>query len=758
MLETLHRIVQEVNSAASLENALRLIVRRVKTAVHSDVCSVYLSDFDTKEHVLFATDGLDIDAVGKVRLPWYRGLVGLVCKRSEPINLDNATEHPDYLYITETGECRYRGFLGVPVMQNRQVLGVLVVRQIEQRHFDDSEVTFLFTLAAQLSGAIIHARTNGELAALQQNGTNLLVQFLQGRQGASGIALGKAVVVFPPADLEAVPMRHFDHSKEEEEAVFLEAVAAVQDDLKNLKARSRHKLAEEDLALFDAWLMMLSGDSLITRTIEQIHQGWWAPSALSKTVHEHAQAFDAMDDPYLRERASDIRDLGRRILSYLQSENAGIQSFPEQTILVGDEISAIQLAEVPTEQLVGVVSATGTNSSHLAILARAMGIPAIMGVTDLPVNQMHDCDLIIDGYRGRVYISPTPSIWQEYQRLADEDQALSNKLQMLRGLPSQTTDGIHVPLYLNTGLVPEAEIDALALEEAEGVGLYRTELPFMIRDRFPSESLQAENYRRILETFAPRPVILRTLDIGGDKPLPYFPVEETNPFLGWRGIRISLAHTEIFMTQLRAMLRAATELHNLQLLLPMVSMVDEVDESLALIQRAYNELLDEGYPVTMPKVGVMIEVPAAAFQMDTLAQRVDFFSIGTNDLTQYLLAVDRNNSRVADLYQDMHPAVLKILAQIVQNSKMYNRPVSVCGEMASNPAAAILLLGMGVSGLSMSAGSLLRIKWVIRSFSRTQARQLLQTALSYEKADDVQELLWNALDQAGLGGLMRPGK
>ncbi len=324
------------------------------------------------------------------------------------------------------------------------------------------------------------------------------------------------------------------------------------------------------------------------------------------------------------------------------------------------------------------------------------------------------------------------------------------------GLPAETTDGIKMPLYLNTGLV--SEMSTLGSDESEGIGLYRTELPFMIRDRFPGEDVQANNYAEVLDAFGPRPVILRTLDVGGDKPLPYFPVKEPNPFLGWRGIRMSLDHPEIFLTQIRAMLRANVGRNNLQVMLPMISTVGEVDELVGLIQRAHDELVEEGFEVTMPPVGVMIEVPAAVYQIQALARRVDFLSIGTNDLTQYLLAVDRNNSLVADIYDDMHPAVLRALIQIVEGAEMYHRPVSVCGELAGNPLAVILLLGMGVNSLSMSAGSLLKVKWVIRSFSRSRARSLLKSALKMESAQEVRRLMEGALEEMGIGGLVRPGK
>ncbi|MCG7957753.1 MAG: phosphoenolpyruvate--protein phosphotransferase [Candidatus Thiodiazotropha taylori] len=753
MLETLHRIVKEVNAASDLEQALAIIVQDVKQAIQADVCSVYLTDFERRDHVLKATDGLLPEAVDKVRLPYHRGLIGLVCERAEPVNLADAPNHKRYLFTHETGETSYKGFLGVPIIQNRKVLGVLVARQIEQRSFEDNEVTFLFTLAAQLAGAITHAQAYGNLDT--QSDLAPPKRFLQGQPGSPGVALGTAVVVYPPADLEAVPDRPAKDPDEEEDA-FRTAVAAVVQDLMAIEDRFEDSLPAEDRALFDAWLMMLGSDSLIGNTVRRIQQGSWAPGALRETFQEHARIFEAMEDVYLRERASDVLDLGRRILMHLQQKVSTLDEYPENTILVGEEVSAMQLAEVPRERLAGVVSASGASFSHVAILARALEVPAVMGMSNLPVSRMEGHFLILEGYLGRIYVSPAPSVIQEYRRLASEDQALYQELQADKVLPRETSDGTRIPLYLNTGLLSELSNQGMA--DSEGVGLYRTELPFMIRDSFPGESVQVANYRKVLKMFHPRPVIIRTLDIGGDKPLPYFPVEESNPFLGWRGIRISLDHPEIFITQVRAILRAAIDLNNLRLLLPMISHVQEVDDAMLLIQRAHDELLEEGYQVKMPQVGVMIEVPAAVYQVEALAQRIDFLSVGTNDLTQYLLAVDRNNAHVAEIYNDLHPAVLRALIQIVNGAARYGKEVSVCGELAGNPAAAVLLLGMGVNSLSMNGGSLLRVKWVLRSFSHSRAKQLLQTALRCEQAGEITNLLSNALEEMGLGGLMRAGR
>lgn len=754
MLEVLHRIVQEVNAARDLQQALTIIVRRVKQAMAVDVCSVYLTDLKRQQHVLMATDGLNPDAVGKVALRVSEGLISVVSERAEPLNLDDAPSHPRYRFVAETGEERFHGFLGVPIIQHRKVLGVLVARQRERRKFDDNEVAFLVTLAAQLAGAISHAETGGGVEGLLKGQAQRVYSF-DGLPGAPGIAIGMGVVVYPPADLEATPDRAAGDAASEE-AAFRSAVTAVQQDIRDLKARMGRALHAEDQALFEAYIMMLGSESLLDGTVERIKAGNWAPGALRETIAEHARVFDEMEDPYLRERASDVRDLGRRILLRLQAQDGKPREYPEDTILVGEEVSAGQLAEVPPERLKAIVSARGSGSSHVAILARALGVPAVMGVRDLPVGRLDGQELIADGYQGRLYVKPPEAVRAEFLRMAKEEAELASDLNELGSLPSETPDGVRVPLYVNTGLL--ADITPSLAGGAEGVGLYRTEMPFMIRDRFPGEEEQLKIYHQVLAAFAPRPVILRTLDIGGDKMLSYFPVREDNPFLGWRGIRITLDHPEIFLTQLRAMLRASVGLNNLHLLLPMIGSVGEVEESLKLIDRAHRELVEEGEAVVRPRIGVMIEVPSAVYLAGALARRVDFFSVGTNDLTQYLLAVDRNNDRVAALYDALHPAVLRALMQVVEGAHWHGKPVSVCGEMAGDPAAALLLLGMGIDSLSMSVSSLSRVKWVIRSFTRTQARALLEEVLRLDDAAAIRQRLRAALEQAGLGGLVRGGK
>ncbi len=754
MLAVLRKIVQEVNAACDLNAALPIIVHRVQQAMCTQACSVYLLDPLTDKYVLMATEGLNPAAVGKIRLALSEGVVGKVAARAEPLNLEDVANHPDYRFMAGSGEEEFHSFLGAPIIHQRKVLGVLVVQQKQYRRFDESEEAFLVTMSAQLAGVIAHAEVTGSLGVNHDGQRIKQDARFDGISGAPGVAVGVAVVIAPPADLDAVPDQQAEDVALELER-FRTALAMVRHDIKVVARSLAQRLKKEDQALFDVYLRMLDDNAIAGEIELQIQQGQWAQGALRRVMHSHIRKFEMMDDAYLRERATDIHDLGRRVLAYLQEKgrNTPVQ-FPDNMVLVAEEVTPAMLGEAPIEKLVGVVSVMGSGNSHAAILARSMGIPTVMGLVDLPATRVHNRPVIIDGYAGRLFVNPSVKLTSYYNDILKEDQLISKGLEHTRDLPAETLDGHQIPLWVNTGLVADV---ALALERgALGVGLYRSEVPFMIKDFFPSEAEQVDSYRRQLEPFAPNPVTMRTLDIGGDKALSYFPIKEANPSLGWRGIRVTLDHPEIFLVQVRAMLLASDGLNNLRIMLPMVSSVVEIDEAMTLINRAFEELLEEGYQLLKPKVGVMIEVPAAVYQVRAFAQRVDFLSVGSNDLTQYLLAVDRNNPRVAGLYSSYHPAVLAALLNIVDEAHKENVRVSICGELAGDPVGAILLLAMGYDGLSMNSTSLAKVKAAIRGVTLDQAQLFLDTAFSFDDPQSVRQALGQMLIDAGLGRLSRP--
>ncbi len=765
MLKLLKRIVQKVTTANNLTDALTTLVEHVREALGVDAVSAFLVDDKHAEYVLIATSGLSKKAQFKARISLEHGLIGMVGRREEPINIDNAPEHPAFFRDTLLKEEPFHAFLGVPIIQHRKLYGVLTVQQTDKREFDDAEEAFLITLAAQLGGTIAHADATGELQQLTQPRTRrsrakseMTHLALSGTGSVPGVAIGSAVVVYPPADIDAVPKQIIlDDAIEDEVLSFYQALGATRENIHKLSRRMHDSIPENEHNLFDVYLQILSQESLGTEVERCIRQEKLsAQAALAAVIKQHVFAFESMNDDYLRERASDIRDIGRRVLAELQFSQAVDITYPKRTILVGEEVSAANLAEVPEGQLVGVVSAKGGSNAHVAILARALGIPTVMGVRGFSMEGVSKRAVVVDGYYGHVFISPSKALLAEYKLLAQEEDELNQSLVSLRDKPAETTDAHRIALHVNLGLSLDTGLSMSV--GAEGVGLYRSEVPFMNRDRFPSEDEQYVIYRQILKAFSPRSVVMRTLDIGGDKMLPYFPIQDENPFLGWRGIRITLDHPDLFLLQVRAMMRASQDINNLRILLPMVTTLNEVDEAVVLVNQAYHELLEEGYPIEKPLLGVMIEVPAAAYQARAFASRVDFLSVGTNDLAQYLLAVDRNNARVTSLYDALHPAMLQMLLKVIEGGHAAGVHVSLCGEMASDPYAVILLLAMGFDALSMNAASLPRMKWIIRSFSMSQARKILADVLKLEYPSDIRLHLQKALEHEGLGGLIRAGK
>ncbi|MCK5649440.1 MAG: phosphoenolpyruvate--protein phosphotransferase [Gammaproteobacteria bacterium] len=760
MLQTLRRIVQEVNSTRDLNQVLEIIVRRVKKAIDADVCSIYLLDDNEKKFTLMATDGLNADLVGQVQMAHGAGLVSLVAQRADPLNLDDALEHPRFKLFTALNEERFHGFTGIPITHHREVLGVLVAQSESRIRFSSDVVNFLVTIAAQLAGAIINAQASKQITVdSKQNKSEIHRDHrpLTGQPGSPGVAVGKAVAITSSFSLSAVPDRPAENI-EDEMIVFSLARESVRQDIKSLSFQLLSDgLPTEDVAVFDAYLLMLDSNTLIEGTLAKIRNGNWAAGALRETISEHIKLFGEMENPYLQERVKDIRDLGQSIFNQMQGINdLPVHKLSKNAIIVAEDISATLLADIEKTKISGIVLKSGSRTSHVAILARAMGIPTVVGVNELPIMQLDGCQLVADGYSGKVYISPPDHIIKEYSRLISQEEELSQELRELTDKPATTLDGINIPLYANTGLV--ADLTPSKESGAEGIGLYRTEYPFMIRQRFPGEEEQSKIYKEVMQAMSPKPVVLRTLDIGGDKSLSYFPIEEDNPFLGWRGIRVTLDHPEIFMIQLRAMLIASVGLNNLHILFPMISTISEVEDAMSLLDRAYQEVLAEGHQVNMPKVGVMVEVPSIVFQIRHIAAIVDFVSIGTNDLIQYLMAVDRNNANVAELYESLNPAVLTAIKLVIDEAHKEGIPVSVCGEMAGDPLAAILLLGMSIDSLSTSAASLPGIKWMIRNFSQNEAEELVAKAIEMKDAKVIKNMLMASLEKKGLGGLVRAGR
>lgn len=740
MWNELYKILQEMDHARDIDESLLILVQRIRESIDAQASAIFIVEKQVATFALLATKGYST-ANMDIRLPLDQGLLGLVARRKEPVHAEDVSEQ--FPLKSLYGEV-LRGFIAVPIIHQKRLLGVIVAQRLVTGRFGQLEESFLVTLAAHIADDIARAESAGSIEELYS-----------GVPSSPGVGIGTGFVVFPLADLDAVPDRMITEV-EEEILQFRRALSEIRQEIEQLNKRLETSLSPEDRALFDAYLLMLDDHSLGAEVEQEIRKGQWAQAALRKVIKAHVRQFEDMSNPYLKDRAEDVRDLGQRILAVLQETERKTPDYPDKIVLVGEEVTAADLALVPVDSLMGIISANGSSNSHVAILARSLGVPAVMGVDDLAVSKLQDQSIIVDGYYGHVYVEPSDIVFREFQRLQKEEQLLNEELKHLRKLPAETRDGHRVSMYVNTGLFSDLGISLSV--GADGVGLYRSEVPFLSRELFPSVEEQRIIYRQLLTAFSPLPVTMRTLDIGGDKMLPYFPMQEENPCLGWRGMRFALDHPEFFLMQVHAMLLASEDLDNLRIMLPMISDVSEVKEAIALIHALHRDLVAEGRSIVLPAIGIMVEVPSALYQISRMATLVDFISVGSNDLTQYLLAVDRNNSKVAHLYDSFHPAVLMALAGVVEQAHQAGVLVTICGEMAGDPASVLLLLGMGFDGLSMSASRLSRIKWVIRRFSYEQACALYREVIQMDNATVIRTRLELALENAGLGSLVHAGR
>ena len=747
MLTRLREIVEKVASAPRLNEALDILVTDVCHAMETEVCSVYLADNDRRCFYLMATRGLKKPRGRTITLAFDEGIVGLVGRLAEPINLADAQKHPSYKYIPSVKEERFRAFLGVPIIQRRQLLGVLVVQQRELRQFDESEESFLVTLATQMAAIL----SQSQLTALFGQYRQTRVRALPASPGVA-IAEGWMDATLPLME-QVYEASSLDTALERERLTG--ALEEAANEFRRYSKRFAAGAQTETAAIFDLYSHLLSDASLRRELFAEVDKGAVAEWAVKKIVEKFAEQFAALRDGYLKERAGDLRTLGQRLLFHLDDTTTGANAWPERFILVADELSAATLAELPQDRLAGVVVRDGAANSHAAIMVRALGIPTVMGA-DIQPSVLHGRTLVVDGYRGELLVDPEQILVQEYQRLISEENELSRLAEGDVERPAELKSGERVKVMLNAGLSPEHE--QMLGRRIDGIGLYRTEIPFMLQSGFPSEEEQVAQYQGMLQMFNDKPVTLRTLDVGADKQLPYMPISEENPCLGWRGIRITLDQPEIFLVQVRAMLRANAATGNLSILLPMITSLEEVDEARRLIDRAGREVEEMiGYAIPKPRLGIMLEVPSMVFMLPNLASRVDFISVGTNDLTQYVLAVDRNNTRVASIYDSLHPGMLRVLSMIVQETERHGIDLRLCGEMAGDPMCVTILIGLGFRHLSMNGRSVPRVKYLLRHIELQDAQTLAQRSLDAQMATEVRHQVAAFMERRGLGGLIRGG-
>jgi len=740
-LSTIDDITSLILRSHDLQETLDNIVALVSRQMGVEVCSIYLLDDDGVTLTLKATKGLSKGSVGKVSMHSSEGLTGLVVETKNVVNVRNAPEHPRYKYFRGSREERYRSFLGLPLMDRTRAIGAIIVQSREEREFSADEIRTLSTIAYQVSSIVVNATLLDSIRKRDEALKSLPVASLHqlpppsdrgpinlaGIPASPGFAIGAIAII--SHDVEQILSSNYCcGSPKEELERFTKAIEEARIQTLYLEKQVARRMGEEDAAIFHAHLMILEDRGFISRVSEQIESGKSAVQGVIDTVDQYVSAFAQMDDPYLRARSADLEDIRRRLLSCLTGNTPPTPSLPGKRIIAGHDILPSDLATLDHTRVIGIVTERGNVNSHAAIMAKSLGIPALLGVTSLLRTVSPDDDVILDGNTGHLYIRPDRAIRQEYERLQRYHATKRKELETLRDTPCVTTDGVRIHLRANIGLFSEVRI--ARHNGAEGVGLYRTEFPYMTRPTFPDRYEQRDLYRRVIESFPEHPVTIRTLDIGGDKTLPYFdhPPEE-NPYMGWRSIRISLACRDMFREQLIGIL-LASRYGNVRIMFPMIGSIEEFRSAREILEEARGELPPSvASTIGNIPIGVMVETPAAVQIVDLLCREVDFLSIGTNDLIQYTLAVDRNNPKMKGQYTPFHPAVIRSIRHVCKTAQSLGVPVSICGEMAADPLNAVILTGLGLSDFSMASPALLPVKHTLMRTSLRRCRDIARTLL-----------------------------
>ena len=742
-LSALHRIVVDASAAHTVEAQIDRLVSGVHEVMGVDVCSLYQVHAGQTLKMV-ANRGLSEGVAGRIELSLGEGLVGKIAAERMPLSLERASQHPAYRFFPGSGEEGFEAFLGVPIVYLSQVIGVIVLQNRAERAFSDNEQAFLITVAAQLAPNLLR------LPALTGGRSTRHDRTTQGVRGAPGRSVGTLHLVVGEQTLQLIEAP-LSRTVEEEVAALHKAVEVAELEIQSAKQRLSSRLSADSLELFDFYSLMLAGDQLVDSAESRIRAGGSAFEAVRATVDELVAAFELITDEYLRARGEDVRHIGNKLLATILGARSDQAAPADAVVLLGDIVSITDVAAFDPEQLAGIVCLQGSALSHTVLLARSLGIPAVVGIG--PVDHLVDgARVVVDGDQGYAIFDPTQTTLDHYTALIADGEAYQAELLENKALPAITVDGFRVRLLGNTGLL--ADVRPGLDRGAEGIGLYRSEIPFLISETFPTEAEQYDVYRELLDIYHPLPVTMRTLDVGGDKQLPYLSFPEDNPSLGWRGIRFSLDNRPVLVTQLRAMLRASSGLDNLRITCPMVTSVAEVEEVRMLLGTLVSELRGQGVALSEPPLGIMVEVPGMVPLLRHLKGLVDFLSIGSNDLTQHLLAVDRGNPRVAARYDHLHPAVLHSIADTSRVSRKLGFDLSLCGEMAADPVAVVLLVGLEVPILSMNAFSLPRIKQLIRGVSLHRCRSLVNAALKQRDGALIRERVTTALRKEGFGDLL----
>jgi phosphotransferase system enzyme I (PtsP) len=728
--QLLRRLRDVMAGQASAQQRLDQVVGTIAADLHADVCSIYVRRAgDLLE--LFSTVGLNPTAVHRTRLRLGEGLVGNIAAHARPLSLADAQSHPDFAYRPETGEEVFHSLLGVPILRGGRVFGVLVIQHKNQRLYNEEESEALETISMVLAELV----ASGDLVTAEERapseGIGLLPVRLEGVRLNLGIAMGLAVLHQPNitirqvvAEDPEVELKRLEHS-----------VASMHSALDSMLASTAITETGEERDVLETYRMIAGDSGWLDRIEDAIRTGLTAEAAVQQTRESTRARMNQVTDPYLRERLEDFEALAVRLLMHLTGDMDGMANvvLPDNVVLIARSMGPAELLDYDTRKLRALVLEEGSPTSHVAVVARALDIP-VLGLVKDALHRVEPLDpVIVDADSGALYIRPGEDIQQTF---AENMRVRAERRQSyiaMRDKPAETRDGHRISLNINAGL----EIDAAHLHDAgaDGIGLYRTEIPFMVRVEYPGVEAQTELYARIFERVGGKPVVFRTLDVGGDKLLPYFDnVSDENPAMGWRAIRIALDRPAMLRQQMRALMRAAAG-RPLSVMLPMVAEVAEFDKARKIIDMELARERSRGgkLPETL-RVGAMVEVPALLWQLDNLLKRVDFLSVGSNDLIQFLFATDRANPRIAERYDVLSPAALRMFKFLATACARAKVPLSLCGEMAGRPLEAMALIGLGYRALSMSPLAVGPIKTMVRSLQAAPLTAYIDSLLDLPDA------------------------
>jgi phosphotransferase system enzyme I (PtsP) len=721
----LRRLREVMSEPANAQVRLDRIVVLIANNMVAEVCSVYVARADNTLE-LYATEGLNREAVHLTTMRLDEGLVGLIAREAQPLALSDAQNHPAFSYRPETGEEIYASFLGVPILRGGNAIGVLVVQNRAARIYSEEEIEALQTTAMVLAEMI----AGGELEALAKPGSGGTVVrrsvALMSQPIAEGVGLGHVVLHEPRVEIKNLVADDPEHELKRLSSA-LELLRASIDDLVDSGGLSH---AGEHRDVLETFRMFAQDRGWIRRLQEAIHTGLTAEAAVERVQSDVRARLLRQTDPYLRERLHDLDDLANRLLHQLTGAafTLAAENLPENAILVARAMGPAALLEYQRLRLRGLILEEGGATSHVAIVARALGIPTV-GKAEGILGLVETGDpIIIDGTTGEIQIRPQPDIEAAYAEKARMRARRQEQYRALRDKPAVSRDGQPIDLQMNAGLL----VDMPNLDDtgASGVGLFRTEILFMVAPSLPRAQAQEALYRTIIDMAGKRPVTFRTLDIGGDKVLPYLrKVDEENPALGWRAVRIGLDRPALLRTQMRALLGAARD-RDLRIMLPMIASMEEFDLAQAMLARERERLkrLNRSQPRQV-QLGVMLEVPSLLFDLDRMFERVDFVSIGTNDLMQFMFAVDRENPLVAARFDTMHPSFLRPLRRVAEMARKTGKKVSICGEMAGKPLEALALLGLGFRSFSMAPSNVGPIKALVQAVDLARLEAFVTTRL-----------------------------